>query len=110
MAQSSITTYPANSSSPIKSIQRGVSNNATSVTINAVDTTKSFVNTFPIASSGDSSVSANMTGGPYTASIGVSSSVNFGTSFTTTEYGAYLSTSTTLVTTGPCRWEIVEFL
>jgi len=107
---SPVNTYPTAGGSLLKSIQRGVSNNATSVTITAVDTNKSFVNTFPIASSGDSSVSASVAGGPYTGSVGVDSSVNFSTGFTTTKYGAYLSTSTTLVTTGPCRWEIVEFL
>jgi hypothetical protein len=31
------------------------------------------------------------------------------TNLTSASYGVYLSNSTTLVATGPCRWEVVEF-
>jgi hypothetical protein len=32
------------------------------------------------------------------------------TNVTTAQYGVYLSNSTTLVATGPCRYEVVEFM
>ena len=31
------------------------------------------------------------------------------TALATESYGAYLSNSTTLVTTGPCRYEVIEY-
>jgi hypothetical protein len=97
----------AASASPIKSIQRGVTTSATTVTISAVNTAKSFVTSFSNASTGNVSGSNSNTpsGNP-----GYTSSVNFGTDWAAKSFGAYLSSGTQLVTTGPVRWEVIEYV
>ncbi len=54
-----INTYPA-IASPVKSVQRGSAAGAGTVTITAIDISKSFVNVFGTASSGTVSASFNM--------------------------------------------------
>jgi hypothetical protein len=104
--------YPAPSSGGIKNVQRGVAAAAGSVTITAVDMNKSFVTCFGTASSGTlswsySSSGASSTGNSYVNYNGSGS--GSGTSFQVGTVQGYLSNSTTLVVSGPCRWEIAEF-
>ena len=118
----------------IKSIQRGQAVSSGNITITSVDITKSFVNTVSEGASGTVAINSSSTGtlSPSGGDIsGTSYSqvapavVNSGGSFadytgtrtlsggtmdaTTKQMGAYLSNSTTLVATGACRWEVVEF-
>ena len=129
-----IAVFPAAAGGGIKSVQRGQAVSAGSITITAVDITKSFVTSFSEGSSGtvasDSSITGtlNPSGGATTipATAGQSNNPNTnngsfpsysgtrtlsgGTMNATVKViGAYLSNSTTLVTTGACRWEVVEF-
>jgi hypothetical protein len=148
-----INTYPA-IASPVKSVQRGSAGGAGTVTITAIDISKSMVNVFGTASSGTVSASFNMSMNAGSATILTSSgnhSPNFGDTTTTpssgfgswvgeSRYGnsayfnqtatvnagnasvgagstnlvsavvqGYLSNSTSLVVSGACRWEVVEF-
>jgi len=105
-----IALLPAAGAGGLKAVQRGVSSTAETVTITAVDTNKSFVRSFSTAASSSPSMSSYVAGGPYEGSISLSYLLNTGSTFAVASYGAYLTGSTTLVTTGPCRWEIVEFL
>lgn len=152
-----LSTYPS-VSSPVKSVQRGSAAGAGTVTITAVDISKSFVNVFGTTSSGTVSASFNMSmnAGSFNL-IGVNrpdganvysntrapanrNGTENGTSTGTGGYtngsffnknvavnsgnasvGAgsnnlvaavvqgYLSNSTSLVVSGACRWEVVEF-
>jgi hypothetical protein len=175
-----ISTFP-NVASPIKSIQRGVAVSAGSITITAVNTAKTMVNSFStgsagtVAATGDVAAASGTTSGFSTSapsgSMTLASSANTAyqittpystynvigypagrysqlylyyyqyfvtpgatgsmslnalssngmnvamntqsisggtTSLTAAVYGAYLSNSTTLVVTGPCRYEVVE--
>ena len=156
-----INTYPA-IASPVKSVQRGSAGGAGTVTITAVDISKSMVHIFGTTSSGTVSASFNMsmnagnttafgenafntnnfgdTRIPYSGSTqnwgsnqpqtnGINRNAgNVGSWFTsvavnsgTASVGAgstnlvaavvqgYLSGSTSLVVSGACRWEVVEF-
>jgi hypothetical protein len=121
-------TFPATSST-IKSVQRGSAASAGNVTISAIDTAKSFVNSFSTGSAG-SVQTDSATGGTYTPSGGnigqYSQSFNPGsgsypnlvgtrsfsggsTSLVSASYGAYIVNSTTITVSGPCRWEVVEY-
>jgi hypothetical protein len=150
-----INTYPA-IASPVKSVQRGSAAGAGTVTITAIDITKSMVHVFGTASSGTVSASFNMSMNAGSVSLigprdNISTSYNLGSKPTGStavsgEYvggtpssgnaawtmdrtvnagnasvGAgsnnlvaavvqgYLSNSTSLVVSGACRWEVVEF-
>jgi hypothetical protein len=98
--------------SPIKSIQRGVTSSATTVTISAVNTSKCLVTSFSNASDGDVNTSVANTGASSgSSSLGWwASGVLFGTGWAARASGAYLANSTQLATTGPTRWEVVEFV
>ena len=124
-----VSTFPA-TSSIIKLVQRGSTASAGSVTITAVDTNKTFVRSFSNASSGSvgtasstsgtytpsggnvsvSSPSFNPAGGSFPNYIGTRSYSGGTTSLTSASNGAYLSNSTTVITTGACFWEVVEYL
>jgi hypothetical protein len=128
-----INVIPASAGGGIKSVQRGQAVSAGNITITAVNVEKSFVRSFSEGSSGtvatnsSSSGTLNSSGGSAAAPGGVqgagsnSGSTGFpsysgtrtlsgGTmNATAKEMGAYLSDSTTLVVTGACRWEVVEF-
>ncbi len=140
-----INTFPA-VASPVKSVQRGSAAGAGTVTITAVDISKSFVNVFGTASSGTVAVSGNVaaangnvaagndvmrTETNYTSSLRVVGGFNnqFGrldvtakavamnasalsggsTNLVSAVVQGYLSNSTSLVVSGACRWEVVEF-
>jgi hypothetical protein len=153
-----IATYPA-VSSPVKSIQRGSAVSAGNITINAVNTAKTMVNSFAtsfsgtVAASGSinaangSTSSANQsvsgTVGPFAQNgninpgsryspgtqnpgVNATNTSNFsgtvnalnltlnstsltGGSTNLAASGAYLTNSTTLTTTGACRYEVVEY-
>lgn len=129
-------TYPPAASGVIKSIQRGQALSAGNITITSVDTSKTFVTSFSEGAAGTVTSDSTITGtlnpsGGNIAGTGATASpsntsINAGGSFqdlsgsrtlgsgtmnaTTKRMGAYLSNSTTLVATGPCRWEVVEFM
>jgi hypothetical protein len=116
-------------SSPIKSIQRGSAGSATTITISAVDTSKTFVRSFStgasgtLAPSGNASTTWTPSGGStsysgggnvqvsgswpnYSASVSISGG---STNLTTSEGGAYLANSTQITTTGACNYEVIEY-
>jgi hypothetical protein len=98
---------PSGGASPIKSIQRGYASAAGNVTITAISTSKSSVRSFGTSSSGNvSTTRSNGIDGVYDS---YANPINFGNTFVSGNYGAYLQDSTTLVVTGPCHWEVVEF-
>jgi hypothetical protein len=141
-----INTYPA-IASPVKSVQRGSAAGAGTVTITAIDISKSFVNVFGTASSGTvaasgaisaangntGSMSGNIThiygggygnwrngsvsagNGPTFSSNAMSLALNAtnlsggSTNLVAAVVQGYLSNSTSLVVSGACRWEVVEF-
>jgi hypothetical protein len=130
-----VVNVPTAAGGGIKSVQRGQAVSAGSVTITAVNTAKSFVMSFSegaagtVASNSTETGSLTPTGGDTSGSgsqsqqfnntwnAGGSSASYSGTrtvsggtmDATTANMGAYLSNSTTLVVTGACRWEVVEF-
>ena len=122
-------TFPA-TSSIIKSVQRGSTASAGNVTISAINVSKSFINSFSTGAAGSISTNSS-TSGTYTPSggnigapstsfspqsgswpdlIGTRSFSGGSTSLTAASYGAYINNSTTITTTGACRWEVVEYL
>jgi hypothetical protein len=136
-----INTYPA-IASPVKSVQRGSAAGAGTVTITAIDITKSFVNVFGTASSGtvaatgalsaDNGVLAagsgnldkGFTGGGGLWNNAGNQPLNLGArnyagniqnlsggsnNLVAAVVQGYLSNSTSLVVSGACRWEVVEF-
>jgi hypothetical protein len=124
----SYSTFPE-TSSIIKSVQRGLSASAGNVTISTIDTSKSFINSFSTSSSGSvgtnsstsgtltpsggnvsvSSPSFNPSGGSFPNYVGTRSYSGGSTSLTSASFGAYIANSTTITTTGACRWEVVEY-
>jgi hypothetical protein len=122
------TTFPATSST-IKSVQRGSTASAGNVTISSIDISKSFINSFSTSSSGSvgtnsstsgtltpsggnvsvSSPSFNPAGGSFPNYVGTRSYSGGSTSLTSASFGAYIANSTTITTTGACRWEVVEY-
>jgi hypothetical protein len=122
--------YPAASGGGIKLVQRGQAVSSGNITITAVDTTKTFVRSFSEGAAGTVALSGSETGtlnpsGGGTFSQGGSNlawsgssnpsysgtrTLSGGTMDATTKHmGVYLSDSTTLVASGACRWEVVEF-
>lgn len=118
-------------SSPIKLVQRGVFASAGSVNISAVDINKSFITSFSTGAAGSVSLTGNesgtlnpsggsifgpsggnstASGGTFANYSGTRSFSGGSTSITTQEYGAYIANSTTVTSTGACRWELVEYL
>lgn len=124
------TVFPAAAGGGIKSVQRGQAVSSGNITITAVDTTKTFVTSFSegaagtVASNSASTGTLSATGGSGAAQLGPASG-NSGMTFptyagtrtlsggtmdaTTKQMGVYLSNSTTLVASGACRYEVVEF-
>jgi hypothetical protein len=122
------------STSGIKLVQRGQAVSSGNITITAVDTTKTFVRSFSEGAAGTVAMSGSSTGtlspisgtdlGGSGASGTANSFVDSGTfpnysgtrtlsggtmNATIKHMGVYLSDSTTLVASGACRWEVVEF-
>jgi hypothetical protein len=124
-----ISTFPASSAGGIKSVQRGLAGAAGTVTITSVDITKSFVTVFGTTSTGAVAGSGTLGSGSGTTDTknsATNTTAATGSSDTTLSYGAttitagtttlvsaviqgYLSNSTSLVVSGACRWEVVEF-
>lgn len=124
-----IAVFPAAAGGGIKSVQRGQAVSAGNITITAVDTTKTFVRSFSEGASGTVASNSSSTGtltpsGGDTARFGQQNGIGTGSfasysgtrtlsggtmDATTKQMGVYLSNSTTLVATGACRWEVVEF-
>lgn len=117
--------------SPIKSIQRGLAATSGTVTISQIDINKSFVISRSVSSSGTIGITGTETGtlsptGGSVVGTGGGNAVSGGGSFATysgtrtvsagatsitlAEFGARITSSTTLTTTGACRWEVVEYL
>jgi hypothetical protein len=126
-----LSVFPAAAGGGIKLVQRGQAVSSGNITITAVDPAKSFVTTFSEGSSGTVALNSSETGtlnpsggaiqqvafsgqpngnaGSF-ASYSGTRTLSSGTMNATVKViGAYLSNSTTLVTTGACRWEVVEF-
>lgn len=108
----------------IKSVQRGNAASAGTVTITSVDIAKSFVTVFGTASSGTVASSGTMNTSssniPYfgyaQGTMGNNDKGNFvgtmsggTTNLVAAVVQGYLSNSTSLVVSGACRWEVVEF-
>jgi hypothetical protein len=110
----------------IKSVQRGSAGGSGTVTITAVDINKAFVNVFGTASSGTVAASATVgsttgtfeagggfgtfsNGGTRTISINSTNLTGGSNNLVAAVVQGYLSNSTSLVVSGACRWEVVEF-
>jgi|688.fasta_scaffold92975_4 hypothetical protein len=134
-----ISIFPAASSSPIKSIQRGVAATSGNITISSVNTAKTQVTSFSTAASGTVAGSGTLsaangtvittanqndinnrygilagssTHNTTTRNIALNST-NFSggsTNLTSAAFGVYLSDATTLVATGACRYEVIEYV
>jgi hypothetical protein len=123
-------TFPE-TTSPIKSIQRGSAASAGNVTISSVNINKSFITSFSTGSAGTAQVTGNESGtlnpsggnifgpsggnsvaggGTFANYAGTRSFSGGSTSITIQEYGAHIVNSTTITATGACRWELVEYL
>jgi len=126
-----ISSLPVAGGGGIKLVQRGEAVASGNITITSVDTTKTFVRSFSNSASGaaasDSSTSGtlNPSGGNIVKSQGGNNFCNPGsfpnyigtrsfsggtTTLASKEFGVYLSNATTLVASGPCFWEVVEFV
>lgn len=125
-----VSVYPAAAGGGIKLVQRGNAASAGTVTITAVDISKAFVNVFGTASSGTVAASGStgavnattndiqrLAGGSAAQAANVSPSINIpaltlsgGTNnLVAAVVQGYLNSSTQLVVSGACRWEVVEF-
>lgn len=121
-------TFPA-TSSIIKSVQRGSTSSAGNVTISSIDISKSFIFSFSNGSTGSISTNSSTSGtytpsggnigqysqaynpgsGSYPNLVGTRNFSGGSTSLTSAAYGAYITNSTTITTTGACFWEVVEY-
>jgi len=126
----SINSFPQSAAGGLKSVQRGEALASGNITITSVDTTKTFVRSFStsssgaVALSGDESGTLTPSGGEVAAQsnatttaagtkpdyIGTRTLSGGTTDLTTKLFGVYLLNATTLTATGPCRYEVVEFL
>jgi hypothetical protein len=125
-----LSVFPAAAGGGIKLVQRGQAVSSGNITITAVNTAKTFVRSFSEGAAG--TVATNSVRGSHNLTAEFGSAGNFvdrqeaptrninisapsvtlsgGTmDATTKQMGVYLSDSTTLVATGACRWEVVEF-
>lgn len=136
-----INQFPAASSgltSIVSTVQRGTAATSGNITISAVNTAKTMVNSFSTAAAGTVASSGTLSaqngnvntiigvnGGyfRYTATSGATytfgdraitlntTNVSGGsTNLTSAVFGVYLSDSTTLVATGACRYEVIEYV
>ena len=121
--------YPA-TTSIIKSIQRGNSSSSGTVTISAVNIQKCFIYSFSNGSSGSAQITGSFSGtfAPSGGSIGgYGGSTQWGggsfptysgsqtlsagsTTISSAAYGAQLTNSTTVTTSGACYFQVVEYL
>ena len=115
--------------SKIKSIQRGTAVVTGNITITSVDVSKSFARSYSTGSTGtvatNSSESGTLTpsggsvatasngamgGGSFPNFIGTRTLSGGSTNLATVECGVSLTNSTTITATGPCRWEVIEYV
>lgn len=114
----------------VKSIQRGSTTSATTVTINAVNMEKAFVLSVSKGSAGTVAATGDITGtlsgtffngsqtsaasapkyGTTTRTMSGTRTISGGTTdLTTKQYSAQLTSSTALKTDGACEWQVIEF-
>lgn len=113
----------------IKSVQRGSTASAGNITISAINTSKSFINSFSNGSAGSIGTNSSTSGtyspsggnlaaystsfnpgsGSYPNLIGTRTFSGGSTSLTSASYGASIVNSTTINATGACWWEVVEY-
>ena len=125
-----IASVPAAAGGGIKSVQRGSAAGAGTVTITAVNISKSFVTVFGTASSGAVAISGSTTSvnantnnqnriasgyaivgdsGGWGMNIPVLTLSGGTNNLVTAVVQGYLNSSTELVVSGACRYEVVEF-
>jgi len=118
-----LSVFPAAGGGGIKSVQRGLATTAGTVTITAVDITKSFVTVFGTTSRGAAAISGTATiNASNIPSIGYQNrgegnnagNLTFGVSggtnnLVTAIVQGFLASSTQLTVSGACRYEVVEF-
>lgn len=124
-----VTIFPAASAAPVKSIQRGSAASAGTITISAIDTTKSFVRSYSTGSAGSVGITGTnagtlspsggqnsqqagggaMTPGSFPTYAGTRTITAGATALVSAEYGIYITNSTTITATGACNWEVVEY-
>ena len=116
--------------SPIKSVQRGEASSSGNISINSVNTSKAMVLSFSKGSSGHVAARGNLNMSPSNGSFTTTvtgafaeavddNSVSFpsysgdvsggSTNLVVEEYGATLVDSTTINSTGPCAWQVIEY-
>lgn len=124
-----IATYPDNLYA-VKSVQRGYTSSASTITISTVNPSKTFTRSFSDGASGTVAITGTSSGtySPTTSNIGGTggtfSSSSLGawpdytgsrsftagqTSVTSGRYGIYLSSPTQIVADGSCYWEVIEY-
>ena len=124
--------------SVVSTVQRGTAATSGNITISSVNTAKTMVNSFSTAAAGtvassgtlsaqngNANVIIGVNGGyfRYTATSGATytfgdrsitlntTNVSGGsTNLTSAVFGVYLSDATTLVATGACRYEVIEYV
>lgn len=124
-----LNTYPlSGGGSPIKSIQRGVAASAGTITISAVNMSKSFLQSYSRGSAGSVGITGTTTGtlnpagtpraltdtgfmgaGGMPSWSGTRTLAAGATSLTSAEFGVYFTNSTTITATGACNWEVMEY-
>jgi hypothetical protein len=114
-----INVFPASSGGGVKSVQRGVASAAGTITITAVDITKTYVTSYGTAAAGsvgstsNAPVSMPNRANAMAGSTGMSPAASWtggSTTLSTQVFGVSLTNSTTLTATGACRYEVVEML
>ena len=138
MGVNSVPAASSGISSVVSTVQRGTAATSGNITISSVNTAKTIVNSFSTAAAGtvagSGTLSAATGSGSFVTSInGVyarygtvgTSTLNYGdrsialnttnfsggsTNITTAVFGVYLSDATTLVATGACRYEVIEYV
>lgn len=122
-----IKTYPSTYYG-IKSVQRGSTASAGSITIASVDVLKTFVRSYSTGSTGTVNTDGNEqgslvpnggscsttgnganAGGSWPTYSGTRTFAGGTTALWSREFGVYLTNSTTLTATGACRWEVIEY-
>lgn len=125
-----IASLPAAASGVVKSIQRGEATTSGTITISAVDTTKTFVRSLSNAAAGTAASDSSETGtlnpsggnilqlaggnrftrsGSQASYLGTRSFSGGTTTLASKEFGVVLTNSTTLTANGACYWEVVEY-
>jgi hypothetical protein len=138
MGVNSVPAASSGISSVVSTVQRGTAATSGNITISSVNTAKTIVNSFSTAASGSVAGSGTLSAATGNASLvdtinGVyarygtvgTATLNYGdrgialnttnfsggsTNIVTAVFGVYLSNATTLVATGACRYEVIEYV